>query len=258
MPVKATGYGTLAGKVTYEGTPPSPKDINIPADNKDKNYCLKGDTKDPTWVVGPDKGVANVVIFLKPPSRHYFVVPAEQQKPEQSVVKVDQPFCAFEPHVSIAFPSFYDADSKKQKRTGQLFEVVNSAQITHNTNWTPTNTVLDSGDNKVLAPQKGKVEMQLLSKQPNRPAQEDMLLLKCNIHTWMNGYVWAFDHPWATKTREDGTYEIRNAPAGCKVQVVAWHEPNQYLLPEGKGSNRGEEIEIEPGKTKVLDIKIHQ
>src|SRR5262245_45316575 len=59
--LEATGTGTLKGKVTFAGSPPERAPLKIPDENKDKAHCLKGDVKDPTWIVGADKGVANVV-----------------------------------------------------------------------------------------------------------------------------------------------------------------------------------------------------
>ena len=57
---------TLKGKVTYDGTPPPRPPLNIPDDNKDKAFCLMGDSKDPTWMVdAASKGVKNVVNNLQ-------------------------------------------------------------------------------------------------------------------------------------------------------------------------------------------------
>src|SRR5438132_1000616 len=94
---------------------------------------LQGPHTDPTWMVSGDGGVKNVVLWVRAPTDKYFEVPADQQHPAEPVVRIDQPFCAFEPHVSVAFPSFYDG--KAQKKTGQKLEIANSASITNNTNW---------------------------------------------------------------------------------------------------------------------------
>ena len=50
--------------------------------------------------------------------------------------------------------------------------------------------------------------------------------------TWMNGYVWTFDHPYAATTDADGKFEIKNAPAG-KWRLVVWHETRR--LPRRRG-----------------------
>jgi hypothetical protein len=255
-----TGWATLKGRVTFEGTPPAVKDVDLVdaagKPNANADYCKKGDIRNPLWMIDATKGVKNVVVWIKPPAGKFFEIPADQQKPEQAVVKVDQPFCAFEPHVSILFPSFYDAASKKQKSTGQTFEVVNSATITHNTNWTPTNSAINTGNNKMLPP-KAEEKIDFKASREDRPSGEDLISLKCNIHPWMTGYVWAFDHPYAAVTKADGSYEIKNVPAGAELDVVAWHEPDMYVLPEGKGSKQGQKLEaLKDKETKELIFKI--
>jgi hypothetical protein len=252
--VKPTGFATIKGKISFDGTPPPPADIRIPDDNKDKQYCLKGAHTDPTWIVSPDGGVKNAVLWVRAPINKYFEVPADQQHPVEPVVKIDQPFCAFEPHVAITFPSFFDG--KTQKPTNQQLEIANSASITHNTNWSPRNTRLNSGDNVILEPKKAPREIPLfnLPTAKNRAGIEDLLSLKCNIHQWMTGYVWAFDHPYAAITKDDGTYEIKNVPAGTELQLMGWHEPGEYFLP---GGEKGETVApLKENETKVMDFKI--
>ena len=60
----------------------------------------------------------------------------------------------------------------------------------------------------------------------------------CNIHPWMDAYVWVFDHPYVAVTDKDGNYEIKNVPVGSKVHVVGWHEKVEYLAPGKKGGDR--------------------
>jgi hypothetical protein len=252
--LKPAGFATIKGKVTYEGIPPQSAEINIADANIDKNFCLKGAHKDETWVIGPAKGVANVVVWVRPPKDKFFVVPVNQRNPQQKVVKIDQPFCAFEPHVSVTFPSFYDPSGKKQQPTGQSFEVTNSAPIVHNTNWNPRSPLVNVGGNMMIMPRK-KLKISLNAAPPRKTEGEDLILRKCNIHTWMRAYVWSFSHPWAAVTKADGTYEIKNVPAGSELFLVAWHEPMTFLLPNRKGSPEGMRIKrLKNGETRVQDF----
>jgi hypothetical protein len=255
----STGLATIKGKVTYDGDPPTPAALNVEA-SQDKDYCHKGnpqDLMDPTWTVdSKTKGVANVVIWLKPPAGHYFDVPAAERKPAEATVKVGQPFCAFHPHVSVAFPSFFDG--KKQEKTGQVVEVVNDAKISHNTNISPMDSSLDSSENPLMAAGGPPLKLDLFKLKQNRPNLEDKLTLKCNIHQWMTGYIWAFDHPYAAKTNPDGTYEIKNVPAGADLHIVGWHEPDEFITPEGKtGTRQGSAIKaLDKGETREINFKI--
>lgn len=132
--LSSKGWGSIRGKVVFDGDPPRP--INLIPQMMVKgagpgNPCLKGKTEDETWVVGPDKGVANVIVWLRAPKGTYFDVPEKQQKREDTV-SIGQPFCAFEPHVTALYASYYDG--KAQKPTGQKFKVVNDGTFPHNTN----------------------------------------------------------------------------------------------------------------------------
>jgi hypothetical protein len=253
--LKGTGHATLKGKVTFAGDPPPVKKVDM--DNqKDKPYCEKGETNDPTWIVSPDKGVANVVVWLRPPADHYFDLAPDQREPAQKEVKVDQPYCAFEPHIIVLFPSYYDGASKTQKPTGQKFEVANSAPFSHNTNISSNDPTLNSGFNEIV-PSNAKKPVDIKADKPRQFGKEALLSVKCNIHTWMTGYVWAFDHPFVAVTGKDGSYEIKNVPAGVELHAVAWHEPDQFILPEGSGNRQGQKLEpLKEGSTKELNFTV--
>jgi hypothetical protein len=223
----STGSGTLKGKVMLEGDMPDiSKDI-IDPNQKDHDYCEKGPTAAQNWKIGKDKGVANVVVWVRAPKGKYFKVP--KMKEAKEMVKIDQPFCAFEPHVVALYPSYYDG--KKQENTGQTFEVVNSATIPHNTNWTAENQALIPGANVILDPKTGKKVIKVQAAKEKNSGGEQQVNFECNIHKWMKAYAWVFDHPYVAVTSGDkkdaadfGDYEIKDVPTGAEVEIVYWHE----------------------------------
>jgi hypothetical protein len=191
---------------------------------KDPETCNKTDQKKlQVWDVGPNKGVANVVVWLRAPKGKSFKIPDDLKQWKGDPVKIDQPFCAFEPRVQAIYPSYFDAQAKAQKPSGQKFEVDNSAPITHNTNVQPGNSLINSGGNNILQ-SKSKQEMVFKPSRPNQAGGEQFIAFTCNIHPWMKGYAWVFDHPFTAVTKEDGVFEIKNAPAGAEVELVYWHE----------------------------------
>jgi len=216
--VPSTGTGTLTGVVLVEGTPPPPEDYSAREDwkkNSDKDECNKGDTKSFTWRVGPGGGLGNVVVWVAPPaSNQYFKVPAADKRNWPEEVAIDQPHCAFEPHVLVLYPSHFDLKANKQVPTGQKFKIKNSAPMAHNTNYGggPDNPSI----NHKLAP---KEEKEVLIRKDTKPIE-----FKCNIHPWMNAHAWAFDHPYAAVTDEKGNFTIKDAPAGADVNIMYWHE----------------------------------
>jgi hypothetical protein len=244
--LETKGTATVKGKATFDGTPPKPESFKKRIQEQgDRSHCLKGPTDDPTWMIGPNKEVRNVVVWLRAPRGKFFKIPADQQKLQEVVLH--QPFCAFDPHVATIFPSFFDSDTKSQKKTGQVFKAINDApKIQHNTAWTG-NSQFNSGQNLTLKPG-GELVIDAKPCEKNRTG-EDLIKIHCDIHKWMSAYAWAFDHPYAAVTKEDGTYEIKNVPAGAEVQLMYWHE--SMSTPK-----KLDDLTLKEGETAEKDIKI--
>jgi hypothetical protein len=252
----AAGKGHLMGKITLKGDAP---DIAKATDallaqinaKDDKKTCLKGGPSEITQQAyrlgGPDnKQVGNVFVWIMPETGTYFQISGEQENAaKERKVSFDQPHCAFIPHCNILFPS-YKPDPKNPKNiklTGQFLEIKNSSTISHNTKWDGRG---NKSGNETIKPG-GHIDEKDL-----RPAAGP-LFLKCNIHGWMDAYLWVFDHPYATVSLSDtngdssvaaksdkfGTYELKGLPVG-KVKIAAWHE-GHFL---NKNGGNGDPIEI--------------
>ncbi|MBX7104200.1 MAG: hypothetical protein K1X57_08965 [Gemmataceae bacterium] len=206
--LEGTGTGTIRGKVTLDGT--APGDVKVPINPKhtDYDHCMKGDLDDLTWVVGPGNALANVVVYLVPPAKSSFKVDLSKKTWPDEVV-IDQPFCAFKPHVSVVFPE-YDGQP-----TGQKFIVKNSAPILHNVRIAGSAFRSPARSETLLAGQ----EKQFKLRSDHQP-----LTVRCDVHRWMAAYLWSFDHPFAAVSKADGTFEIKNVPLGAELTVMAWHE----------------------------------
>src|SRR5207302_5822152 len=50
-----------------------------------------------------------------------------------------------------------------------------------------------------------------------------MLHVRCDVHSWMTGYVGVLSHPYFAVTDATGAFTIANVPAG-KQTVQVWHE----------------------------------
>ena len=64
----------------------------------------------------------------------------------------------------------------------------------------------------------------------------------------MKAYLRVFDHPYYAVTDENGTFEIKLAPAG-NCRLIAWHEGVGWVT---KGSRRGTPIAVKAGMTTDL------
>src|SRR5262249_15964446 len=111
--LESTGSGTLKGTVMFDGNPPAATPGKM---EKDPEGCNKTDQKKlQVWEVGPNKGVANVVVWLRAPKGKAFKIPDDMKQWKGDPVTIDQPHCAFEPRVVTIFPSFFDPQAKEQK-----------------------------------------------------------------------------------------------------------------------------------------------
>jgi hypothetical protein len=169
---------------------------------------------DQTWIIGKDKGVANVLILLKVPADSYFEPSDADKNRAKEKVVIDQPCCAFEPHVVALFPSYFDGT--KLMPTGQVLQAKNSAKFLHNVKILGDERKGNGLPSKSLAPG-GSVEFKL--------APEDgPIEVVCDVHPWMKAKLFAYDHPYAVVTGMDGTFEMKNVPIGTKLSVEFWHE----------------------------------
>lgn len=247
------GWGTVKGRATLDGEKPNlqaenQKVMDLMTAHKDKDTCLKGTEAEKgqqKWMISDSGGVANVVVWLRPPDDTFFKIKKEETDPSTATlwkkeVVFDQPHCAFGPRAMVLFPSYPDpAAPKKQKPTMQVFKVKNSAPITHNTKYEGRR---NPGENFTIP----AGEERIIKIQPD----PGPIGISCTMHTWMNANAWAFEHPYAAVTDKDGNFEIKGAPAGVDLQIVAWHEGNFI------GSNKGEKLNVKPDGETTKDFKV--
>jgi len=239
--------GAITGKVTLKGDKPDfdrlNKELQAKMKEKDEAHCLAADAKpeekeQQSWRIDDKGGVANVFVWIAPPKGKFFHVdPAK--KTWEDEVDIDQPHCAFTPHVVVTFP-YYKDDAGKKVETKQKFFVKNSSpDINHNTN-------VAGGFNETI-PAKGAPKLVEGLEPSSKP-----VFIKCDIHTWMNAYAGVFDHPYATYTKKDGTFEIKNVPVGAEVMIYAWHEKAEYL---NDGGAKGQPIKLDAKTSKDFTIE---
>ncbi|MFQ5732657.1 MAG: carboxypeptidase regulatory-like domain-containing protein [Planctomycetaceae bacterium] len=188
------GTGTLSGVIKYTGDAPK---IGLAAGYTNKDpYCTanKSKIKDESLIVGTNKGLANVILFLDRKPRGYTA-----PKPPADPALFDQKFCTFVPHVLSV-------------RVGQTVELKNSDDTTHNTHITPNN---NEGYNKSLG--KGK-DFYTYANREKGPVK-----VVCDAHTWMYAYHLPLDHPFVFVTKNDGAFTIEGLPAGTHNFKI-WHE----------------------------------
>ena len=195
------GTGTLKGKVVVNGDiPAAPPLYAKGADVKDAAVCAAESAPNQTVLV-KDGGLANVFIYLKKAPKN--VPPADKE----AKVIFDQKYCVFKPHAMAI-------------RIGQTVRVLNSDSVAHNTH---TNPKKNNALNSIVSPndQEG---IPLIYKQ----AEQEPISVVCDVHSWMRAYHLPIDHPYVAVSGEDGTFEIKDLPAG-KHEFKVWHEAGGLL-----------------------------
>lgn len=182
--------GIIEGVVTYRGSVPPPRMIQVV---KDHEVCDARDKSQDLIKLNEEHQVREVVVFLsdikagKP-------LPVPEQRPV-----LDQKTCTFAPHVLVLV-------------AGQPFEIVNSDPVAHNANCVQSRISLFNP----LQPKQG-MRSEFTIKRPG------LARFNCAVHNWMNAYAWVLWHPYYAITGEDGKFVLSDVPPG-EYELVAWQE----------------------------------
>jgi plastocyanin len=98
-------------------------------------------------------------------------------------------------------------------------------------------------------------ELKLYSGTPAKPVVFDKpgpVVLGCNIHDWMVGYIYVVDTPYFAKTDNTGSARLDGVPAG-DYELHTWHPymksepaPLALKLVEGKVESASFRVELAP------------
>ncbi|MBX8529724.1 methylamine utilization protein [Pseudomonas cichorii] len=82
-----------------------------------------------------------------------------------------------------------------------------------------------------------RFELRLYEGTPSEPLLFDkagVVVLGCNIHDWMVGYIYVTDEPWFGVTDSNGTLKLDQLPAGHYVATL-WHPQAEDMQPVSGG-----------------------
>ncbi len=188
-----TDPGTISGKVSFTGTRPVMKTIDMSA-NPACEKAHPSPVKSEEVVVNDNGTLKNVFVWIKSG------LPDAPWTPPSAAVTLDQKGCIYTPRV--------------------LGVMVN--QEVHFTNSDPTNHNIHPMPNlnqewNESQPPNGEAKAKKFDK------EEVMVPVKCNIHPWMRAYIGVVHHPFFAVTGTDGTFRINGVPPG-KYTLEAWQE----------------------------------
>jgi hypothetical protein len=243
--VEPTGWATLTGTFKLLGAPPVEDPLRVTSDFA---TCAPGGMApaEGTIKVGPDGGLANVLVFLTTEA------PAEVPGWEHPDYEADREAlrtAPFDQKTCIFLSRIYAL------RATQSVTVKNSDNVGHNANIQPrsgarpANFTIPGGQSAVYEP---------------KGATNDPFPVTCSIHPWMKAWMISRNNPYFAVTDETGAFKIENLPAaaGLKLEFRGWHERGGYLQKvtvDGQAVQwkRGRfEVELTPGDAKHLEITI--
>lgn len=190
---KFDGWASLKGRFVVDGAAPSLPPIRA---TKDQAVCGAHPLPNESIVVAGDKGLANVVVFLRTPKAP---INDEYKKSASDKILLDNHNCRFEPHVLGI-------------RVGQTLQVRNSDPVAHNTKISGESLQF----NQLIAV---GTSLEL----PIDSAESQPAVVACSIHDWMSGRLLIRPDPYFAISDSSGKFEIRDLPAG-QLEFQVWQE----------------------------------
>jgi plastocyanin len=188
------GKASISGKVTFTGAAPTPKKIATSADPKCEEMHADKPLTSEAVIVNSNGTLRNVFVYVKGGLEDKtYPTPTDP-------VEIDQKGCQYRPHVF-------------GMQAGQALKIKNADPTLHNIHAQCAN----NAEFNIGQPNLGMETTRTFAK------PEIMVHFKCDVHPWMSAYVGVLTHPFYSVTGDDGTFALKNLPAGRYV-VAAWHE----------------------------------
>jgi len=187
--ITVSNGGTISGKISFSGALPANPVLDI---TKDKEVC--GTSIKADYYVGTGGGLGNVVVAIEK-------IDKGKAYNKKKIIAFDNKDCMFIPHVTTAV--------KRQK-----LGINNSDPVLHNTHLyygAKLKTMYN-----IALPLQNKVIKKKIRK-------TGVVTVKCDAHEWMLGYVYVSKHPYATVSAANGSFAIKDVPAGS-YKIKIWHE----------------------------------
>jgi len=191
----ATGSNaaTVTGKIVYSGPKPVVRNIDMSA-NPACQRSHPTPQRTETAVLNGNGTLKYTFVWIKSG------LPNKQWPAATAHAEINQKGCMYTPHVLAV-------------QTNQPIDIKNDDPTNHNIHPLPK---INQEWNESQPP-KGD------TKTKSFPREEVMIPVKCNVHPWMRAYIAVVHHPFFAVTGDDGTFTIKNLPAGTYT-LEAWHE----------------------------------
>ncbi len=183
---------TIVGKVSYKGTPPKFKPVDMSKEPECVKLHATSRLVTEAVVTGTANTLQNVVVYIS-------AGPAENAPAPLRAASFDQKSCHYATHVLAL-------------RTGQEISISNSDPFSHNIH--PL-AKINREWNRIQPPGTPPFSYSY--------EKEEFIPVKCNIHSWMQGYFVVLKTGHFAVTGADGAFRLPDLPPG-KYTVTAWQE----------------------------------
>lgn len=193
LPPPPQSGAVISGRACFVGKPPAVE----PQPRGSDPFCAGVTLPDDSLVIDSGGGLRSVFVrVLEAAGGPY--------QPPRSPVLVTQSQCRYLPRITGVV-------------RGQPVLVSNSDGTLHNVHALVSgSTVLNQIQMNAEAP---RIDLRPVA----TAATSNPLQLRCDIHPWMSAYLWIVEHPFFAVTADDGSFAIKNLPAG-EYTLEAWHE----------------------------------
>lgn len=210
---QGSSTGTIAGRVRLADVASANPVIRMGADPRCSRATRGQRITQDVVLRSADGGLANAFVHLR---GSFAAAPAAPAEP----VTIDQRDCIFVPRVVGA-------------RVGQTLRLTNTDATAHNLHSASAANAFNTSQ-----PKQGMVYTFQLK------ADEVMMRIRCDIHSWMTAYVGVTAHPYFAVSGADGAFTIPRVPAG-RHTIRVWHEQFGLLT---------QTIDVKAGATVTADF----
>ncbi|MDB6084151.1 MAG: hypothetical protein JWN43_2032 [Gammaproteobacteria bacterium] len=188
--VSVPNGGTIDGYAKLSGTAPSKAPLKV---TKDQKLCGSS-IADPSYSVGDEGGVKNVIVYLKNITKG--------KAPTEEELAFVSDHCMFQPRAQAAM-------------VGERVTASSNDPVLHD--FHPQKTDNNATIYNVALPFPG------VSITKPLPANPGLIKIKDDAHEWMHAWIMQLDNPYYATTGDDGHFTIKDVPPG-NYTLVAWHE----------------------------------
>jgi len=225
-------WGDLVGRFEFDGAAPERKKLKV---DTDVECCGRHDIRDESLMVGDDRGLANVYVYVR--TRGVEISPELEEAAEPQVL-LDNSDCIFIPHCL------------KIWCTKQELYTINTQPIADNVAFSPLGDVPAN----IILPKCDDPDQPTSATWTFRRPQSVPVPISCNYHKWESGYILPRENPYTAISAGDGTFRIPKLPAG-ELEFQVWHERIGYLdtpaWPKGRFVHT-----IKPGTNDLGTVKL--